>query len=123
MNMAGDMFPRKHNRQLEDDYEYDMEMSIKKLKVNSTYHVDVPCPKPMSKRLPHIRSSDDVNFSEVNKVLKELALMREFRAKLRTMKHQHLVPIPEDRELIYVSKDEDGIDHDGVSAMDEEASH
>ena len=83
----------------EDDEEQLLERSIKKLKIDSESHVKVPLSRPLSKRLPrHVESQDDphymhdINFPEVNKLLNELAIIREFREKVKQLRQSTVMP-------------------------------
>ena len=91
-------FGRYEGREKEDDDENLLERSIKKLKIDSG-HVNVPFSKPMNKRFPaHIDAPDDpyymhdINFPAVNKVLNELAIIREFREKVKKLKESKNMP-------------------------------
>lgn len=91
--------------------EEELEKSIKKLKLDSNSYANVPFSRPMNKRFPtHIAAPDDpnymhdINFPVVNKVLNELAIIREFREKVRKLKESKTMPpISEERED-YVSE-------------------
>mmetsp|Transcript_9994 Transcript_9994/g.16593 ORF Transcript_9994/g.16593 Transcript_9994/m.16593 type:complete len:175 (-) Transcript_9994:40-564(-) len=83
----------------EEDEEQLLESSIKKLKIDSESHVNVPLSRPLNKRLPkHVESQDDpdymhdINFPEVNKLLNELAIIREFREKVKELRQNTLMP-------------------------------
>lgn len=83
----------------EEDEEQLLERSIKKLKIDSGRHVKVPLSRPLSKRLPkHVESQDDpnymhdINFPEVNKLLNELAIIREFREKVKQLRQNNAMP-------------------------------
>lgn len=82
----------------EDEDENLLERSIKKLKIDSG-HVNVPFSRPMNKRFPaHVEAPDDpyymhdINFPAVNKVLNELAIIREFREKVKKLKESKNMP-------------------------------
>ena len=90
--------PGRYRDEAEED-ESMLERSIKKLKIDSESHVDGPCPVPLNKRFPiHVASPDDphymhdVNFPEVNRVLQELAVVREFREKVRKLRENGTMP-------------------------------
>lgn len=64
----------------------DAEKCIKRLRVNSDDRVDIPRKRPHNRRLPIFDNMDaicDVDYSQVNSVLKELAEMREFRSRMK----------------------------------------
>lgn len=83
----------------QENEEQMLERSIKKLKIDSNSHVRVPLSRPLNKRLPKlIESQDDpnymhdINFPEVNKLLNELAIIREFREKVKQLRQNNVMP-------------------------------
>jgi hypothetical protein len=79
----------KHSRDNEEDKEDsdDMEKCIKRLRVNVDNRVDIPRSKPHNRRLPAFDGMDDgrdIDYTQVNSVLKELAEMREFRSRMKS---------------------------------------
>ena len=87
-----------HSHTLEED-DQSLERSIKKLKIDTASHANVPVSRPLNKRFPnHVDAQDhpdymhDINFPEVNKVLNELAIIREFREKVKRIRQSNVMP-------------------------------
>jgi hypothetical protein len=99
----------KHSRDLDEDYEGMMEYSIKKLKVGNSdpvsilHHQENDHPssfKPLMKRFPSAEEGEcDVNYPVVNQILRELAVIRDFRFKMQLIRTQSLHTIFEGKEL------------------------
>jgi len=101
--------PGRYEENDDEEGENLLERSIKKLKIDSDSHVNVPFSRPINKRFPtHVEEPDDpnymhdINFPEVNKVLNELAVIREFREKVRKLRESKTMhTISENAAYVY----------------------
>lgn len=92
-SLSPELSPNPGRYPEEEEEEHVLERSIKKLKLDSDNHANVPFSRPLNKRFPsHVEGPDDpyymhdINFPAVNKVLNELAIIREFREKVRNLR-------------------------------------
>ena len=84
---------KKNSRTREDEgSDGEVEVSVKRLRVNADERVDIQPSRPYNRRLPLLDNSQpekDIDYTQVNLILRELANMREFRSRMKATRSQY----------------------------------